>query len=76
MYCKVPRAENSFTSLTDGILGINSWVREYFKDSSNDYFIVDPNYGVLTTGGIVAKYGALGNWMISNEGMYQKSEEN
>lgn len=74
LYCEVPRSSNSFTSLSDGILGINSWVREYFKNDTKDYFIVDPNHGVLTTGGIVARYGALGNWMISNEGMYQKSE--
>lgn len=73
IYCRVPKTENEFTSLTDGVMGPNSWVREYFEDKNNDYFIVDPNYGVLTTGGIIAKYGALGNWMISNEGMYQKS---
>lgn len=75
LYCEVPRSNNSFTSLSDGILGINSWVREYFQNNSKDYFIVDPNHGVLTTGGIVARYGALGNWMISDEGMYQKSSE-
>ena len=38
----------------------------------SDYFIVDPNNGVLTTGGIVARYGKIGNWMISDNGLYQR----
>ena len=28
----------------------------------------------MTTGGVIARYGALGNWMISNEGLYQKTD--
>jgi len=26
----------------------------------------------LTSGGIIARYGKIGNWMISNQGLYQK----
>lgn len=72
IYCKVPKSKNEFDSLSDSIAGKASWAKKYFEDKNNDYFVVDPNYGVLTTGGIIAKYGALGNWMISNQGMYQK----
>ena len=73
LFAKVPRAINNYTSATSSILGEDSWVREYFEDADNDYFVVNPNYGVLTTGGVIARYGALGNWKISNEGLYQKS---
>lgn len=72
IYCKVPKTTNNFSDIYNSILGKQSWARTYFEDTENDYFVVDPNYGVLTTGGIVARYGALGNWMISNEGLYQK----
>lgn len=72
IYCKVKKTDNKFTSATDSINGESSWARSYFQDQDNDYFVVDPNYGVLTTGGVIARYGALGNWMISNEGLYQK----
>lgn len=74
IYCKVNKTDNLFTSATDAINGKLSWARPYFEDQNNDYFVVDPNYGVLTTGGVIAKYGALGNWMISNEGLYQKTD--
>jgi len=40
------------------------------RDTANDYFIVDPNNGVLTTGGIIARYGKIGNWLISSSGLY------
>jgi hypothetical protein len=42
------------------------------NDTTKDYFIVDPNNGILTTGGIIARYGKIGNWMISDAGLYQK----
>lgn len=51
---------------------VTSWTRPFFEDAMNDYFIVDPNNGILTTGGIIAKYGKLGNWMISDNGLYQR----
>lgn len=73
IYCRVPKTSNSFSDIMSGILGEGSWAKSYFSDNDNDYFIVDPNHGVLTTGGVVAKYGALGNWMISDQGLYQKA---
>jgi hypothetical protein len=42
------------------------------EDEENDYFLVDPNYGVVTTGGIFARYGRLGHeypWIISDYGL-------
>ena len=47
-------------------MGPDSWARQYFEDSEHEYFVVDSHYGVLTTGGVVARYGAIGNWMISD----------
>jgi hypothetical protein len=44
------------------------------EDEDNDYFIVDPHNGVLSTGGVIARYGKIGEWMISKEGLYQKTE--
>jgi hypothetical protein len=41
------------------------WTRKYFEDDSHDYFVVDPSNGVMTSGGIIAKYGNIGNWSIS-----------
>lgn len=75
IYCEIPKKDNNeFNSLTNSIAGKTSWAQSYFKNKNHsDYFIVDPNYGILTTGGVIAKYGALGNWMISNEGLYQKT---
>jgi hypothetical protein len=75
LYCKVNKTTSDFSDAFDSIAGPDSWAREYFKDDEHDYFVVDPNYGVLTTGGIVARYGKLGNWMISNEGLYQKTDD-
>jgi hypothetical protein len=50
------------------------WSKEYIQDTAHDYFLVDPNNGVLMTGGIVSTYGKIGNWMISDNGLYQKHE--
>ena len=56
----------------DGLDQSTYWASEFLKDSTNDYFIVDPNNGVLTSGGIIARYGKIGNWMISDQGLYQR----
>lgn len=48
------------------------WTQTFLQDSENDYFIVDPNNGVLTTGGIIASYGKIGEWLISRNGLYQR----
>lgn len=77
LYAETPRTEG----ITDSYLPEDSafWARKYFNDPkyySKDYFIVDPNNGILTTGGIVAKYGNLGNWYIGQQGLYQKHTQN
>lgn len=73
IYCQIEKADNSFSDLVNGIMGPDSWARQYFEDKDHEYFVVDPNYGVLTTGGVVARYGSIGNWMISDQGLYQKA---
>lgn len=74
LYCKVPRAQNLLHSLNT-MNGHSNWADSYFNDNINDYFIVDPNYGIVSTGGIIARYGKLGNWDISNAGLYQRDPE-
>lgn len=52
------------------------WVDEFMNDDDHDYFLVDPNYGVVTTGGIFARYGRIGKdypWVISDYGLTQKN---
>ena len=73
LYCEVDTAKNSFSDVTNGILGPDSWARQYMENTDKDFFVVNPNYGVVTSGGIIARYGALGNWMISDQGLYQKA---
>jgi hypothetical protein len=36
-------------------------------DNNRDLFVVDPNNGILTTGGIYAKYGRLGKYLLLND---------
>lgn len=77
LYAEVPRVEG----ITNSYLPEDSayWTNKYFNDpayADKDYFIVDPNNGILTTGGIIAKYGRLGNWYIGNQGLYQKTTVN
>lgn len=52
------------------------WVKSFFEDESHDYFLVDPSYGIVTTGGIFARYGRIGKnhpWIISDYGLTQKN---
>lgn len=87
LYSKAPRRVNSFGS-TENQEDSNAWVanwdqhtdllwvKPFMEDSDNDYFLVDPNYGVVTTGGIFARYGRLGHeypWIISDYGLTQKN---
>jgi hypothetical protein len=56
----LPQAENTFTATNGDDLWWrqNSWATPYLNNlEGHDYFIVDPNNGVLTTGGIFARYG-------------------
>lgn len=87
LYSKAPRRVNSFGSVEgqeDNTAWVDQWdqhtdllwVKPFMEDSENDYFLVDPNYGVATTGGIFARYGRLGHeypWIISDYGLTQKN---
>lgn len=87
LYSKAPRRVNSFGSTEgqeDNTVWVDQWdqhtdllwVKPFMEDSENDYFLVDPNYGVATTGGIFARYGRLGHeypWIISDYGLTQKN---
>mgnify|MGYP003404410149 CR=1 FL=1 len=74
LYCRTPKVE----SIIDSTFSEDTpyWTKRFFDDDQYDYFIVDPNNGILTTGGIIAKYGSIGNWRISKQGLYQKDSTN
>ena len=87
LYSKAPRRINSFGSTEgqeDSTVWIDNWdqhtdflwTKDFMEDVQHDYFLVDPNYGVATTGGIFARYGHLGHeypWVISDYGLTQKN---
>lgn len=81
LYTKTPRTADVYGTyenlnyIYDTETNLTSWTRPFMEDTNNDYFIVDPNNGILTTGGIIARYGKIGDWMISQEGLYQKNKE-
>jgi len=70
LYARVPKVSTSSAIGETTLEGSTYWVTNFMNDTANDYFIVDPNNGILTTGGIIARYGKLGNWMISSDGLY------
>ena len=72
LYAKVPKTSTATVQGEGDLLQSTYWVRSFMADTENDYFIVDPNNGVLTTGGIIARYGKIGNWLISASGLYQR----
>lgn len=70
LYAQVNKTESS-NWLKDGI-----WAKKFLEDEKHDYFVVDPNNGVLTTGGIFARYGQIGKdtpWKISDDGLTQQN---
>lgn len=70
LYCKVPVDANRLIhSTTERNL---EWADEFLNDDDNNYFIVDPAHGAMMSGGIVSKYGRIGNWYINSTGLYQK----
>ena len=79
LYCELPQAENAFAATNGDDLWWrqNSWATPYLNNlEGHDYFIVDPNNGILTTGGIFARYGQIGTttpWIIHNNGLTQKN---
>lgn len=53
-----------------------SWI-EYYHNTigkKKNYFIVDPALGVLTTGGVIADYGYIGNWLIAKDGIRRRAK--
>lgn len=79
LYCELPQAKNAFVATNGDDLWWrqNSWATPYLNNlEGHDYFIVDPNNGILTTGGIFARYGQIGTttpWIIHNNGLTQKN---
>ena len=73
LYSKVKKTSTASLAGEDKLEDSTRWAKSFLEDTSNDYFVVDPNNGVLTSGGIIARYGKLGNWMISSSGIYQRS---
>ena len=70
LYAQVNKVDSS-KWLKDGI-----WAKKFLEDEQHDYFVVDPNNGVLTTGGIFARYGQIGKntpWKISDDGLTQQN---
>lgn len=81
IYCELPRPVDAFAAAGKDDLWWynNSWATPFLTNINNgkDYFIVDPNYGVLTSGGIFARYGQIGTdtpWIIHNNGLTQKNK--
>lgn len=72
LYAKVPKSSTASIQGEGDLLESTYWARNFMRDTVNDYFIVDPNNGILTTGGIIARYGKIGNWLISSSGLYQR----
>lgn len=72
LYSQVPRTSTASIIGEDDLEQSAFWTSKFMNDPLHDYFIVDPNNGVLTTGGVIARYGKIGNWMISQAGLYQK----
>lgn len=72
LYSEVNKTSTASIVGEDSLEQSTYWAKRFMDDTHKDYFIVDPNNGILTTGGVIARYGKIGNWMISESGLYQK----
>ena len=72
LYSETNKSSTASLEGEDDLEESTYWASKYMNDQLKDYFIVDPNNGVLTSGGVIARYGKIGNWMISSSGLYQK----
>lgn len=74
LYCKVP--VDIYRTLTSNRRDYADteleWTTPFLEDSSNNYFVVDPNRGTIISAGIAARYGRIGNWFINDTGLYQQ----
>jgi hypothetical protein len=87
LYCKVPqKVESDNPWKIIGVENINAgldtqqrtWANRFInppedsEEAGYDFFLVDPNNGVVTSGGIYARYGVIGKnypWIISDTGL-------
>ena len=72
LYAETVKSSTASLVGEDSLEESTTWVNKFMNDAGKDYFIVDPNNGILTTGGVIARYGKIGNWLISSAGLYQK----
>lgn len=85
LYCETPVQTNALDqsgNLTDNFWWHeSSWAKPYLNaaydnDNPRDFFLVDPNAGILTSGGIFARFGQIGNntpWILHDNGLTQKN---
>lgn len=91
LYCETDRAKDAEIGLdqswvnkffkkkrkvdADGNYIKDEFGQYIYEENDKDYFIVDPTRGVLTTGGIIARYGYIGDWLIDKGGLSWYSEQ-
>lgn len=91
LYCETDRAKDAEVGLdqswvnkffkkkrkvdADGNYITDEFGQQVYEENDKDYFIVDPTRGVLTTGGIIARYGYIGDWLIDKGGLSWYSEQ-
>lgn len=91
LYCETDRAKDAEVGLdqswvnkffkkkrkvdADGNYIKDEFDQYVYEENDKDYFIVDPIRGVLTTGGIIARYGYIGDWLIDKGGLSWYSEQ-
>ena len=53
-----------------------AWADQFKNDTNHDYFVVDPNNGVYMSGGLIARYGRIGDYLqLSSSGIsYSKDD--
>lgn len=89
LYCKVPRAVDASDienlaefSEEDTSYIDKTWAKKFIDPKETDanygydFFLVDPSLGVVTSGGVYARYGVIGQkypWIISDSGLTQKN---
>ena len=75
---KVDTSNQDLTSVETAYGFVNAaWTNGFRADTENDYFVVDPNNGVYMSGGIVARYGIIGDCLeLSGAGLtYKKNND-
>lgn len=81
VFCKIPKmsivsaAGHSGQFVDDaGELYINNeWAKQYLDDTAHDYFVVDPNNGLVLSGCVFANAGYIGKWLLKDGGLFWRS---